>query len=67
MRYLVLKYLANTINGIIISDKDNPKSYCHIFPFKIHLVMKTALFKLLNLTIIPRYTTNYNIKSPLFK
>lgn len=32
MRYLVLRYLANTINGIIISDKDNPKSYCHIFP-----------------------------------
>ncbi|EJB29607.1 hypothetical protein HPNQ4200_0743 [Helicobacter pylori NQ4200] len=24
--------------------------------------MKTALFKLLNLTIIPRYTTNHNIK-----
>lgn len=28
--------------------------------------MKTALFKLLNQTIIPRYTTNYNIKSPPF-
>ncbi|NHA74269.1 hypothetical protein EWZ98_04765 [Helicobacter pylori] len=26
------------------------------------LVMKTALFKLLNPTIIPRYTTNHNIK-----
>ncbi|PUD38583.1 hypothetical protein C2R88_00445 [Helicobacter pylori] len=25
--------------------------------------MKTALFKLLNQTIIPRYATNYNIKS----
>ncbi len=37
------------------------------FSLKIHLVMKTALFKLLNQTIIPRYTTNYNIKSPLFK
>ncbi|GAA7634740.1 hypothetical protein HpMMM46_06310 [Helicobacter pylori] len=44
-------------------DKDNSKSHYHIFPLKIHLVMKTALFKLLNLTIIPRYATNYNIKS----
>ncbi|EMH25418.1 hypothetical protein HMPREF1451_00320 [Helicobacter pylori HP260BFii] len=35
------------------------------------LVMKTALFKLLNQTIIPRYATNHNIKfqtrlTPLF-
>ncbi len=29
------------------------------FLLKIHLVMKTALFKLLNQTIIPRYATNY--------
>ncbi|TPH94801.1 hypothetical protein FIM40_06365 [Helicobacter pylori] len=48
-----------------INDKDNSKSYCHLLFLKIYLVMKTALFKLLNLTIIPRYTTNYNIKSPL--
>ncbi|RVY64666.1 hypothetical protein ECC37_03965 [Helicobacter pylori] len=30
--------------------------------FLIHLVMKTALFKLLSQTIISRYATNHNIK-----
>ncbi|RVY49696.1 hypothetical protein ECC24_04840 [Helicobacter pylori] len=38
------------------------KSYCHNYSLKSILVMKTALFKLLNPTIIPRYTTNHNIK-----
>ncbi|RVY19374.1 hypothetical protein ECC06_04220 [Helicobacter pylori] len=38
------------------------KSYCHNYSLKSLLVMKTALFKLLNQTIIPRYATNHNIK-----
>ncbi|QDY63772.1 hypothetical protein CV730_04250 [Helicobacter pylori] len=46
----------------IIIDKDNPKSYCYNYSLKSILVMKTALFKLLNQTIIPRYATNHNIK-----
>ncbi|PUD60005.1 hypothetical protein C2R51_02375 [Helicobacter pylori] len=33
-----------------------------LFLSKIHLVMKTELFKLLNQTIIPCYATNHNIK-----
>ncbi|RPF63528.1 hypothetical protein EGW00_02505 [Helicobacter pylori] len=57
-----------------IIDKDNPKSYCHylFLSQKSISIMKTALFKLLNQTIIPRYATNHNIKfqtrlkSPLF-
>ncbi|ERA61740.1 hypothetical protein HMPREF1398_00011 [Helicobacter pylori GAM117Ai] len=42
------------------------KSYCHLLFLsqKSILVMKTALFKLLNQTIIPRYATKLQYKIP---
>ncbi|EMG87327.1 hypothetical protein HMPREF1396_00621 [Helicobacter pylori GAM114Ai] len=42
------------------------KSYCHLLFLsqKSILVMKTALFKLLNQTIIPRYAAKLQYKIP---
>ncbi|GAB0022256.1 hypothetical protein VN1338_12430 [Helicobacter pylori] len=57
MRYLVLRYLANTINGIIISDKDNPKFYCHIFPFKNSFSYENCTFQTFKSN---HYTTLYH-------